>query len=173
MKMPRKLSSIATTVLLTATGCSPDGIASSPPASQRQQNLSLAGSVERPWKGKCDVDAVFTSATTLLITGTCQLSHLGRTTVEAYQTINPGPNGIEYVNSATYTSAGGDILQTTNQGVATPAAGGLSLEGTETAVGGTGRFESANGTATLTGAVRFTGPASTTGAYSLAGSLNY
>jgi len=131
--------------------------------------------VARPWKGKCDVDASFTSPTTLSITGTCQLApaHLGSTTVSAIQTIEPGPTGIAYTNTATYTAANGDQLNTTNVGFATPTASGLSLLGTETAVGGTGRFENASGTAALTGAVAFTSATTTTGSYSLDGTLNY
>lgn len=127
----------------------------------------------RPWRGECDVDAVFTSETTLLITGTCNIAHLGRTTVIAHQTIQPGPSGIVYSNTAIYRAANGDELRTTDVGVATPTATGLSLSGIETAVGGTGRFVNARGSATLEGAVRFTGPSSTTGSYELSGHIEY
>lgn len=169
----RNLAASATFLALTLAGCSGDGITGASDRSLEALGLSASSSVERPWKGECDVAAEFTSATTLTITGTCQLAHLGRTTVVANQTIEPGPNGITYTNTAVYTAANGDELRTTNVGIATPTATGLSLAGIETAVGGTGRFENASGTATLAGAVRFTGPSSTTGTYSLDGRLNY
>lgn len=160
-------------IVVTLSGCSDNDITSAPAKVLDLPGLAAAKSVGRPWKGDCDVDAIFTSETTLLITGTCQLAHLGRTSVVANQTIVPGPGGIQYTNTATYTSANGDVLRTVNVGVATPSASGLSLLGIETAIGGTGRFANATGTATLAGAVQFTGPASTTGSYSLSGTLIY
>lgn len=171
MRNAQRITLSLSFVGLTVAACSGDAIVA--PGSLAPNDISSSTSVSRPWKGTCDVDAVFTSQTTLLITGTCQLAHLGRATVIAYQTIDPGPSGIGYTNTATYTAANGDELRTTNIGVATPTASGLSLSGTETAVGGTGRFLSASGTASLEGAVRFTGPSSTTGSYELSGRLEY
>ena len=127
--------------------------------------------VERPWTGDCDVGATFTGPTTLRIVGTCQLAHLGRVKVIADQTIEPGASGITYRNTATYTASNGDELRTTNLGVAIPNADGLTLGGIETAVGGTGRFAAATGTATLAGSVRFTSQSTTIGEYSLDGHL--
>lgn len=158
---------------LILAGCSGDTIAASADQALKPGGLALSSVVMRPWKGECDVDAVFTSETTLLITGTCNIAHLGRTTVIAEQTIQPGESGIAYSNTATYRAPNGDELRTTDVGIATPTADGLSLSGVETAVGGTGRFVNASGTATLEGAVRFTGPSSTTGSYELNGHLEY
>lgn len=158
---------------LTVAACSGDSIVAPVDQSLALKAVAFSSSVARPWKGECEVDAVFTSQTTLLITGTCQLAHLGRTSVTANQTIEAGASGITYTNTATYTAANGDQLRTTNAGVATPTATGLLLSGTETAVGGTGRFTNARGTALLEGAVRFTGPNSTTGSYKLNGLLEY
>lgn len=158
---------------LTVAGCSGDTIVAPTDRSLAPDDVSFSSSVARPWKGECDVDAVFLTETTLEITGTCQLAHLGRTSVDALQTIVFGESGIAYTNVATYTAANGDQLRTTNVGVATPTATGLSLSGTETAVGGTGRFANASGTAMLEGAVRFTGTSSTTGSYKLNGRLEY
>ncbi len=172
MRTIRSLAAPATFIAFTLAGCSGDRVTGSPSHSLQPHGLSASTTIERPWKGDCNVDAVFTSPTTLLITGTCQLAHLGRTSVVAYQTIVPGPT-IAYTNTAIYTAANGDQLRTTNVGTASPSPTGLSLSGTETAVGGTGRFEGASGTATLTGAVRFTGPVTTTGSYSLSGRLDY
>ena len=173
MRTIRSLAAPATFIALTLAGCSGDRVTGTPPRSLQPHGLSASATVERPWKGECAVDAVFTSATTLVITGTCQLAHLGRTSVVAYQTIVPGPTVIAYTNTSTYTAANGDQLRTTNVGIASPTLTGLSLSGTETAVGGTGRFEDASGTATLTGAVRFTGPGSATASYNVSGRLDY
>lgn len=173
MKASRKLAVCGMIITLTVAACSGDEITSVPAQMLDRETVAMSQIVARPWKGECDVDAVFTSEVTLLITGTCQLAHLGKTTLVAYQTITPGSNGIAYTNDATYTSANGDELRTTNIGVAIPNAAGLSLTGTETAVGGTGRFANATGIAALNGSVRFTGPASTTGSYSLSGTLSY
>ena len=156
------------------SGCSGDRITGTPDNQVKPFSLLTSKNVDRPWKGTCDVDATFTSATTLLITGTCHLAHLGRTSVSAIQTIEVLPSGlIGYTNTATYVAANGDELHTTNLGVATPSASGLTLAGTETAVGGTGRFANASGTASLAGAVAFTSATTTTGSYSLDGTLTY
>ena len=171
MRNTRRITLSLSFVALTVAGCSGDAIVA--PQSITPNDISASSSIARPWKGVCAVDAVFTSETTLLITGTCQLAHLGRTTMIAYQTIEPGASGIVYTNTTTYTAANGDELRTTNVGVATPGASGLALSGTETAVGGSGRFANANGTAHLEGAVAFTGPTSTTGSYELNGMLQY
>lgn len=164
----------ATIVAFTLVGCSGDRITSTPDNFVGPFSLRTSKNVGRPWKGTCDVDASFTSATTLLITGTCHLAHLGRTAISAIQTIEVLPSGlIGYTNTATYVAANGDELHTTDVGVATPSASGLALAGTETASGGTGRFENASGTANLTGAVAFTSATTTKGSYSLDGTLAY
>lgn len=172
MRTIRSLA-ITTSIAFAFAGCYSDGITGASRNAVAGRVVSASNSIARPWSGRCDVDASFTSPTTLLITGTCQLAHLGHATVSAIQTIEPGPTGIAYTNTATYTSASGDLLMTTNAGIATPTASGLSLVGTETAAGGTGRFENSSGTATLTGAVAFTSPTTTTGSYFLEGTLNY
>ena len=173
MRTDQKVALSLSLLALALAGCSADGISAPAAPSLLPDGVAISASVARPWKGECAVDAVFTSATTLLITGTCQLAHLGRTTMIAYQTIEPGASGIAYTNTTTYTAANGDELRTTNVGIAIPSAAGLSLSGTETAVGGTGRFVSASGAALLQGAVHFTGPSSTTGSYELDGTLEY
>lgn len=171
MRNAQRITSSLSFVALTVAACSGDAIVASRPVAPN--DISSSSSIARPWEGVCDVDAVFTSQTTLLITGTCRLAHLGRTTMIAYQTIEPGTSGIAYTNTTTYTAANGDELRTTNIGVASPTASGLSLSGTETAIGGTGQFTNASGTAHLEGAVAFTGPSSTTGSYELSGMLEY
>jgi len=164
---------LASIGLISVIACSSDEIAGTSSVALSSRPVASAMSVERPWRGECDVAAQFISEITLQITGMCQLAHMGRVSVLAYQTITPGPSGIAYTNTAVYTSADGDELRTTNVGLAIPTADGLSLSGTETAAGGTGRFANASGTAALTGAVRFTGPSTTIGSYTLDGRLTY
>jgi hypothetical protein len=173
MRTIRILASAAIVAFIVA-GCSGDGITAIADESIGPFSVMTSNNVDRPWKGTCDVDATFTSPTTLLITGTCQLAHLGRTTVTAIQTIEVLPSGlIGYTNTATYVAANGDELHTTNVGIGTPSASGLTLAGIETAVGGTGLFGNASGTASLTGAVAFTSATTTTGSYSVDGTLTY
>jgi len=170
----KRLQTLASAMVfsLSLAGCSDNGITDTTSLSASSASSHSLGA-ERPWSGSCDVAAQFISETTLLITGECQLAHLGRASVPEYQTITPGPSGIGYTNTAVYTAANGDELHTTNIGVATPTAEGLSLNGTETAVGGTGRFANASGSAILVGAVRFTSASTTIGSYSLAGRLSF
>lgn len=164
---------LAVVAALSINACASDDIAGVPNSVALSSKPITTVSVERPWRGECDVVAQFITEVTLRIDGSCQLAHIGRASVIAYQTITAGPSGIAYTNTAVYTSSTGDELHTTNVGVATPNADGLWLSGTETAVGGTGRFANANGSAILTGAVRFTGPTTTIGSYALEGRLTY
>jgi hypothetical protein len=168
-----RIAAISTVLTLAVAACGGGDISGVSGQLAPDIDPVASASVERPWSGECNVAAAFTGPTTLHITGTCQLAHLGRVSVVAEQTIDPGPSGIGYTNVATYTAANGDELHTTNVGVATPTADGLSLSGTETAVGGTGRFQNAAGTAALNGSVRFTGPSTTIGGYTLSGRLSY
>ena len=172
MQIKSRLAFAASLIVLTLIGCSDDGLSGSA-ESITSPSLSKAIPSDRPWSGECDVAAVFTSATELLIRGTCELAHLGRTTMFAVQTIDPTSIPIAYTNATTYTAANGDELRTTDIGTATPNTDGLTLSGAVTVIGGTGRFVNASGDASLSGAVRFTGPASTAGKYSLTGRVTY
>jgi hypothetical protein len=169
MKRLNIQAALAALCAVTLAACSGERIT----GAFTRATISQSVSVERPWSGNCDVAAEFTGETTLRITGSCQLAHIGRAEVLAYQTIVPGPSGIAYTNTAIYTAPSGDELHTTNVGVATPTADGLALSGIETANGGTGRFENASGTAALTGGVRFTSASTTIGSYTLNGRLTY
>lgn len=173
MKRLQTLASFATVLSLTLVGCSADDVTGASDLRSGTDNTAQSINVERPWSGSCDVAAEFIGETTLRITGECQLAHIGRASVLAYQTIVPGPSGIAYTNTAVYTAPNGDELHTTNVGVATPTADALLLDGIETAVGGTGRFENASGSATLAGSVRFTSASTTLGSYTLDGRLSF
>jgi hypothetical protein len=170
-----RFSRLAPCLFLTIAACNGDRIVggAAGPSMENGSDITLSAVVERPWRGDCDVDAVFTGATTLLITGTCQLAHLGRVTLVATQTITPGASGIAFTNTSVYTAPDGDELRTSNVGIASPTAGGLTLAGIETATGGTGRFSDAEGSATLSGAVSFTSATTTTGSYTIDGRLSY
>ena len=173
MKRLQTLASSATVLFLTLAGCSADRITGEANLRGAPGSSSHSLSSERPWSGSCDVAAEFTSETTLRITGECQIAHIGRASVLAFQTIVPGASGIEYTNTTVYTAPNGDELHTNNVGVATPGAQGLSLDGIETAAGGTGRFENASGSATLSGSIHFTSATTTIGSYELAGRLTF
>lgn len=131
--------------------------------------------VEHPWAGRCETVFTPTGPLTLEITGNCQLAGLGRVTLVAEQELAPGPTGIAISNTATYTAANGDLLRTVNVGLGTPASDfpGVVLTGTETAVGGTGRFANATGSATIVGSAVLAGPAANTGEFSVSGTLSY
>ena len=137
-------------------------------------DFSRRASEAKPWKGRCNGDFVFTSQTTLLITGVCQMAHMGRTTFVIHQTLVFGPV-TSFTGASTYTAANGDQLRTTHSGTATPTSDGTAviLAGTETAIGGTGRFASATGSATLTGMSFLAGPRHNTGFYQLRGTLSF
>lgn len=172
MRFPIHVALSIAVLFLSMAACSSDEIAT-PLSSPNSSTPASIQSVERPWLGECDVDAEFISEFTLRIVGSCQLAHIGRATLLAYQTITPGELGISYTNTAIYTAPDGDELHTTNIGVAVPNSTGLSLSGTETAAGGTGRFANATGAAQLTGAIRFTSSTTTQGSYQLDGRLSF
>ena len=104
-------ASLISTVLV---GCAGDQITDARFMSSSSPSLAQVAPVERPLNGECAVVAVFTSATDLLITGTCNLAHLGKSTLVASQTIDPNSFPIAYTNTSTYTAANGDELRTTD-----------------------------------------------------------
>jgi hypothetical protein len=147
-------------------------------AAELRAARSAGAAVARPWKGRCDVETVITEfgstgPTKFHQTGTCQLAHLGRTTVVTDETVVPGTGTIAV--TSTFTAANGDELYTTGSVVATRGPDGtITVTGTYTAVGGTGRFAGASGTAVFAETARID-PARglTVGAYTLDGRLAY
>jgi hypothetical protein len=118
----------------------------------------------------------FVDATHLDIRGACQFAHIGRVTSTIQQELTFGPGGkIAYSGKTTYTAPNGDEFNTSHVGIATPTLDGLgvSLAGTETALGGTGRFVGASGSATVTGMSFLFGPRAGTGSYDLLGTLSF
>jgi hypothetical protein len=77
-------------------------------------------------------------------TGSCQFSRLGRATVHASRVVNL-VTGTQ-VADITFTAANGDILRTTAVGaISSSGPTSFRFTGTNTIVGGTGRFTSATG----------------------------
>lgn len=166
----RAFTSLTVLVTIAITGC---GDAATSPVAPPSAALQAAGAaVQRSWEGRCDVDATITGPTTFLITGTCQLAHLGRTTVVTQETMDWALG--TFTNTSTYTAANGDRLYTTGSGVAAFGQDGAgALTGTWTVVGGTGRLAGASGTAAYVESAQVTGPATAVGTYMLTGELVY
>ena len=176
----RSISEVARSLTLLAgvgmlAACDHAGSLLLAPESVASLARSAQGPVATPWKGECETRFEPTGPTTLMISGTCHLAHLGRATLVAEQSLVPGPDGLGYTNTATYTAANGDQLRTTNTGSALPTTDGTGflLTGVETAVGGTGRFARAEGSATITGTAYLAGPAAGTGTFAVEGTLRY
>lgn len=87
-------------------------------------------------------------------TGTCQLSHLGRTTIHSVQDIDLA-TGSQVSVELTFTAANGDVLRATNVGTSAPSGPGVRFQGTTTFIGGTGRFANATGEAHVEGTANF------------------
>ncbi len=133
----------------------------SPHAPSLEARLSLSNPVTRPIKVDCKVAdtvvAPFPGPTqpimTLAIGGTCTMSHLGRATMHATQTVNLAAGTIS--NTTTYTAPNGDQLIThfvSGAGQSTFDGINATFEGTETYVGGgTGRFANVAGSSDLVG----------------------
>jgi hypothetical protein len=121
---------------------------------------------DRPIKGSCDV--VITPETDpgvfpviMAFDMACHLSHLGVTTASTEESIvtpagPPVGTVVPITQSLTltvYTAANGDQLFSTYTGTGTNdfASGAATFEGTETYLGGTGRFVGATGQAHIVG----------------------
>ena len=102
-------------------------------------------------------------------TGTCQLAHLGRTTLVLVQDINFAA-GTQTSVAVTYTAANGDILRAVNVGTSVRSGTGVTFSATVTFIGGTGRFASATGEARAVGTADFV---ANTSEYTLDGWLAY
>ena len=167
----------AFTALPVLAGCA-DAPTATSRAAELRASRAAGAAVERPWKGRCDVETVVTEfgstgPTKFHQTGVCQLAHLGRTTVVTDETRVP-ETGTTAVTS-TFTAANGDRLYTTGivRGSAVAPDGSLTITGTYTAVGGTGRFAGASGTAVFAETARINPPGPTVGTYTLEGRLAY
>jgi hypothetical protein len=102
----------------------------------------------------------------------CQLEHLGRTTAIAEETITITATGPIIANTTIYTAANGDQLFVSFNGAGTPPDqnGLVSVSGTETVTGGTGRFTGASGSLSRTGSVS---TVTVAGEFEMSGTLIY
>ena len=176
---PTKLLPFAFTALAALAGCA-DAPTTAPNPTEVQASRAVGAAVERPWKGRCDVETVVTEfgstgPVKFHQTGTCQLAHLGRTTVVTDETVVPGMIPRTLAVTSTFTAANGDQLYTTGvvRGSAVAPDGSLTIAGTCTAAGGTGRFAGASGTAVFAETARINPPAPSVGTYTLDGRLAY
>src|SRR5687767_9792857 len=127
-----------------------------------------ANLVTRPWEGSCEGTGVFRPNSPILdITGTCHLSHLGRTTTVGVETVGGVLNAVH-----TFTAANGDLLYTTTTGTAVlkPDFSGVIFTNVETVTGGTGRFANASGSASRIGSTVFSNGSAT---WEILGTITY
>jgi hypothetical protein len=86
------------------------------------------------------------------VTGTCQLSHLGRVTYDFVHVIDFTASPITFTTTnLTFTAPNGDVLRAPGVGFAFPNATGFAVSGTYRITGGTGRFSGATGYLDFTG----------------------
>lgn len=157
-------------------GCA-DHSLTSPATPATVQSLGVAGQqsgTARPFTGTCTL--TFNAPPFPLPpiihqvdTGTCQLTHLGRTAFYGELDINFAAG--TQSGWRTLTAANGDELYLTTAGRNAGVAGGIvTIDAQLTIVGGTGRFEGATGSARGTGTGNL---ATRTTVISIDGTINY
>ena len=161
----------ATLVALTLAGASLVGPAT-----------AVSGdAVTRPMSGACATAPVVVPSPIpgalfrVIVTGTCQLTHLGRTEVTGIQDVFLGASGLSLSGHATYTAADGDRLGTSYGGPVQPTgATSVAFSGTETFIGGTGRFSGASGSTQYAGSAITAPPGQPgSGSFTVAGSITF
>ena len=136
---------------------------------------SIAYAADRPFGGSCNTVFAFTGVGAAEYQGTCHLHHIGLTHVVATQIIIPNPDGTLLITQVhVYTAANGDELFANAVAIGTfTTPTSVSFSGTETYVGGTGRFANASGSATLNGTADFTSATGGVGQYTTQGTVSY
>ncbi len=127
----------------------------------------------RPFKGSCELTIERISNNFPIVrqrdTGTCQLTHLGRTHLEGILDINVLAG--TQVGTRTFTSANGDELYAAVTGTSSVVGPGLiEFSATFTFTGGTGRFSNVSGSAQGTGVAN---QIARTSSVSLSGTIAY
>jgi uncharacterized Zn-binding protein involved in type VI secretion len=110
---------------------------------------------DTPFRGSCELviqppEPISPGVVRQIDIGDCRISHLGRATFISDKVINfaAGTQTIQ----GTYIAANGDLLYANGSGTSQLLASGrVAFQGVVTFEGGTGRFSSASGTATITG----------------------
>ena len=167
-KLAEVLVLLPSVAVLTVSGCAQLESPVAPQKTIATLAPATANLVTRPWEGSCAGTGIIRSdGITLDITGTCQLSHLGRTTMVGVETLGAVLNAVH-----TFTTANGDLLHTTTTGYAVlkPDFSGVNFFNTETITGGTGRFANASGVATRNGSSNFSDGS---GTWEIVGTITY
>jgi hypothetical protein len=132
--------------------------------------------VTRPVAGSCDaVVSNFAFAFPIItfdLGGTCRIQHLGQSVLAASETVlllAPDFSTGSITRTGSYTAANGDVLSFTFTGTATLSATGVTFSGTETYLGGTGRFASVSGSSAQQG----TTDGISAGQYTISGLITY
>lgn len=160
----RKSDTVAAMFAVLAMACGGDTQtgprpSAATPVSTSQSSADAAGHL-RPIQGSCDaaiISLVSVPPTTAreVVTGSCLISHLGKTTFYLQQIIDY----TTFVGTSevlTFTAANGDVLRATSITQGTPTGpASVSLAGTFVFTGGTGRFANATGQANFTGTADF------------------
>lgn len=161
---------------VTVAGCAdtPSTITAPSAAAFDRNGESAAEAVARPIAGRCHTTfapipfpppPIYRQTAT----GTCEISHLGRTALLLIQDINFAARSQRSV-VVTYTAANGDVLNAMNEGTSVRNATGVSFSATVTFTGGTGRFANATGQAHAYGTADFR---ANTSDYELEGTIAY
>jgi hypothetical protein len=178
----RALAKLAasTSFLALSIGCAGgDGPTSLVATSTPTTSSAKSGPVTRPAGGRCTTDITVVATRpgyvlSLDMTGLCQLAHLGRTTMVIEQDFAADGS---IVNSTTHTAANGDLLLSTwysAPGESTTDGINAVFAGTETYVGGTGRFADVSGSSRVQGtAVLNLATGAFTGEYTTHGTIAY
>lgn len=170
---------LATLPLLVSflTGCSGDSVTAPRSSTLPRATVAsvAAGIVSRPMSGQCDLTTLATvpypapPVFRQTVTGTCQLTHLGRVGVRFVQVVNFATRTQQSLELA-YIAPNGDVLNAASAGTNAPIAGGVSFSATITFAGGTGRFANATGQAQAAGTANI---AAGTSEYALDGWISY
>ena len=161
---------------LSLAGCAEHAPAPTnpPPAALARAGAGAGDADARPIRGQCTttfapIPRPLPAVYRQVATGTCQLSHLGRTTLRLVQDVNFAA-GTQTSVEVTYTAANGDVLRAANVGTSERSGSGVRFRGDVRFVGGTGRFVNATGQARIVGTADFV---ANTSAYTLDGRIAY
>ena len=170
--MSRNTTPLLLPLLALSLGCAGE-VATGPDAGSALLDNQSAP-ITRPAGGSCTTTVTVVTTEpplTLAIEGVCQLQHLGRTTMVTEERVDL-TTGLA-TNDTRYTAANGDVLLTRFEGHITAANGpDVAFEGTETYLGGTGRFSDATGVSALVGSAVLPGLTGT-GAYTTTGTISF
>lgn len=167
MRLP--LFAAGVVMVALSIGCSAPSSPASPtlvPSGGLSTTSSLGNPTEVPFKGRLDGIATIdfddppSPFASVHLTGTVNLSHLGRFAVDAPHRVNLATAPLTATGTFEFTAANGDKLTAdfTGQGTPTETPGVFSIVETATITGGTGRFAGATGSFTVERMVDFATP---------------